>query len=188
MSSGNVTKEALANALRDMMEIKPIDKITIKDIVEKCGVNRQTFYYHFDDVYDLLEWIFELDADKFLPKTIVYDRWKEDVLIFFEYLINNKEFALNVYNSNSRLYMLRFYKERLAVCVRDFAEIIVEKRNLNISKADFDFVIEFYANGVVGLISQWLDNGMVLPKTITKERFIIELNNSVENMLERFKI
>lgn len=51
------TKKALAAALKKMMEVKPIDKITVKDLVEICGVNRQTFYYHFDDVYDLLEWV-----------------------------------------------------------------------------------------------------------------------------------
>ena len=184
--AGNSTKEALANALRELMELKPIDRITIKDLVEKCGVNRQTFYYHFDDVYDLLEWIFEQDADKVLPKTIVYERWREDVLCFFEYLYNNRDFALNVYNSNSRLYMLKFYKERLEWCIRSFAEIVSE--DVEISRADFDFVIEFYAQGIVGLIAQWLDLGMVLPKSITKERFIKLLDNSVENMLERFKM
>ncbi|HCY78991.1 MAG TPA: dihydroxyacetone kinase transcriptional activator DhaS, partial [Clostridiales bacterium] len=52
------TKEALGNALKKMLSVKPIDKITVKDLVEECGVNRQTFYYHFDDVYDLLEWVF----------------------------------------------------------------------------------------------------------------------------------
>ena len=52
------TKEALGNALKKMLAVKPIDKITVKDLVEECGVNRQTFYYHFDDVYDLLEWVF----------------------------------------------------------------------------------------------------------------------------------
>ena len=56
----NSTKEALGSALKKMMAVKAIDKITIKDLVEICGVNRQTFYYHFDDVYDLLEWVFPL--------------------------------------------------------------------------------------------------------------------------------
>ena len=61
------TKEALGNALKKMLAIKPIDKITVKDLVEECGVNRQTFYYHFDDVYDLMEWVFEEDANRVLP-------------------------------------------------------------------------------------------------------------------------
>jgi len=178
------TKEALGNALRQVMAVKPIDKITVKDIVEICGVNRQTFYYHFDDVYDLLEWIFEQDANRVLPRVVVYEHWREDVLVFFEYLYENRAMALNVYNSNSRLYMLKYYKTALEACIRSFAEIV--SADMTIDKSDFDFVVEFYAQGVVGLISQWLDRGMVLPKGITKERFITVLDKSVENLLDRF--
>ena len=84
------TKESLGNALKKMLTIKPIDKITVKDLVEECGVNRQTFYYHFDDVYDLLEWVFEEDANRTLPQEILYENWRENVLTFFHYLYNNK--------------------------------------------------------------------------------------------------
>ena len=62
------TKDQLAAALKTILAVKPIERITIRDIVEICGVNRQTFYYHFEDVYDLLEYVFESDADKYLPK------------------------------------------------------------------------------------------------------------------------
>ena len=179
------TKDAFAAALKQMMAVKPMDKITVKDLVEICGVNRQTFYYHFDDVYDLLEWVFEEDANRVLPKEIVYDHWREDVMKFFEYLYANHTFALNVYNSNSRLYMLRFLKQRLQNCIKGFAEIVCENRNID--RQDFDFVVEFYANGIIGLISQWLDLGMKLPQSITKERFLHVLDNSVENMLFRFQ-
>ena len=72
------TKESLAAALKQMMNVKPIGKITVKDLVEICGVNRQTFYYHFDDVYDLLEWVFEEDANRVLPHKVVYEHWRED--------------------------------------------------------------------------------------------------------------
>lgn len=181
----STTKEAFAAALKQMMAVKPMDKITVKDLVEICGVNRQTFYYHFDDVYDLLEWVFEEDASRVLPKEIVYDHWREDVMVFFEYLYENRTFATNVYNSNSRLYMLRFLKDRLQNCIRGFAEIVCDGRNVD--RQDFEFVVEFYANGIIGLISQWLDLGMKLPPSVTKERFLLVLDNSVENMLYRFQ-
>lgn len=183
---GTSTKDALGGALKQMMAVKPIDKITVKDLVEICGVNRQTFYYHFDDVYDLLEWVFEEDANRVLPHEVIYEHWREDVLAFFQYLFENSGFTLNLYNSNSRLYMLRYLKERLQNCIRSFASITSEGQNID--RQDFDFVVEFYANGVVGLISQWLDLGMVLPKEITKDRFLRILDNSVENMLSRFQI
>ena len=182
----STTKESLGAALKQMLTVKPIDKITVKDLVEICGVNRQTFYYHFDDVYDLLEWVFEEDANRVLPSEVVYEHWRDDVMMFFKYLADNSVFALNIYNSYSRIYMLRYFKRRLQGCIRSFAIIVSEGKNID--RTDFEFVVEFYANGIVGLISQWLDLGMQLPKEITQDRFLKLLDNSVENMLARFQI
>ena len=184
MASG--TKESLASALKQMMAVKPIDKITVKDLVEICGVNRQTFYYHFDDVYDLLEWVFEEDANRVLPHEVVFDHWKEDVMIFMQYLQENSTFTLNVYNSNSRLYMLRYLEEKMAGCIRSFAVIVSE--GMNIDRQDFEFVVQFYAKCAIGFIAQWMDLGMQMPKEITRERILRVMNDSVENILARFQI
>ena len=180
----NGTKDALASALRQMMKVKPIDRITVKDIVEICGVNRQTFYYHFDDVDDLLEWVFEQDSDRVFPSVVVYDHWLEDMMVYFDYLESNSAFTLNVYHSNSRLYMLRYLKERMAFCIRSFAEIASEGKNID--RQDFEFIVEFYANCAIGFIAQWMDSGMQLPKEITRERILRVMDQSVENILARF--
>jgi len=179
------TKHALAAALKKMMETKPLDKITVKDLVELCGVNRQTFYYHFDDVYDLLNWIFEEDASRTLPKTIVYEAWKQNVIQWFDYLCDNFSFFLNVYNSNSRMYMMHYLYKCVKTCIGGFADIV--SRGINIDRQDYDFVIDFYTNGILGLISQWLNNGMLQKENFDMERFIRILDNSVENMIEKFQ-
>ncbi len=178
------TKEALGAALKELLAEKPIEKITIKDIVSICGVNRQTFYYHFNDVYDLLEWVFEEDANWVLPKEVVYEHWRDDVMVFFDYLRDNSAFALRVYNSNTRTYMLRFYKRKLKECITSFA--VIASRGMNIDHEDFEFCVEYYSNQVIGLISQWLDNGMRLPPEITRERFLKALDMSMESLLQRF--
>ena len=64
-----ITKRALASALKELLEHKPLNKITIADITEQCGVNRQTFYYHFQDIYALLEWIYTTDAQRLLEES-----------------------------------------------------------------------------------------------------------------------
>ena len=183
------TKEALAAAMKKMLAVKPIDKITVKDLVEECGVNRQTFYYHFDDVYDLMEWVFEQDADRVLPSEIgtdiVSERWRECVRIYFRYLSDNRSMVLNIYNSQNRSYMLRYYRERLRGCVHGFAVIAAEDKS--IEWADLEFVVDFYVNGVVGLISMWLDNNMELPPEYTINRMMTMLDGSVENMLAKFQ-
>lgn len=58
------TKRALAASLKKLLSDKPLDKITVTDIAEDCGVNRQTFYYHFQDIYDLVEWIYTSEAHR----------------------------------------------------------------------------------------------------------------------------
>lgn len=180
----NGKKEALADALRQMMKVKPIDKITVKDIVEVCGVNRQTFYYHFDDVDDLLEWVFEDDAERVLPKEVVYEHWLEDVMTFMDYLEKNSDFTLNVYNSNSRLYMLRYLKAKMKACIESFAVIVSEGKN--IERQDFEFITEFYAACAIGFISQWMDAGMQMPREMTRERILKVMDQSVENIINRF--
>ena len=179
------TKYALAEALKKMMGVKPIDKITIKDLVEICGVNRQTFYYHFDDVYDLLEWIFEEDADKILPKELVYENWQDDVIRFLDHLKANSTYVINVYNSNRRLHMLNYIKNRALAYVRGLAEMRAGGRNVD--RKDYEFVVEFCADGVVALTSRWLDKGMELPEGMDEERLLKLLDNTIETLLSRFQ-
>ena len=104
--------------------------------------------------------------------------------MFFKYLSQNSVFALNIYNSPNRTYMLRFYKQKLQNCIRSFADIV--SKDMKIDRRDFEFVVELYANCVVGVISQWLDLGMQLPGEVTVEQCLTVLDNSVENLLGRF--
>lgn len=180
----SATKAAFAAALKNRMTTKPIDKITVKDLVDLCGVNRQTFYYHFDGVYDLLEWVFEQDTNAVLPKEIVYNNWSVDVFSFFKYLSDNRLFVMNVYNSNSRLYMLRFLQSKVETCIRSFLTIVAEGKN--IEHGDFEFVVEFYSTCVIGCISRWLDMDMNPPANVTQERLLLLLTNSIESILQRF--
>ena len=179
-------KAAIAESFNSLVRQRGIDKVTVKAVIEDCGISRQTFYYHFDDVYDLLEWVFEEDANRVLPQKVVYGNWQEDVMSFFRYLSENSTFALNVYNSNSRLYMLKYLKGRLQGCIRSFAEIVSEEQNVD--RQDFEFVVEFYAMLTIGFISQWMDMGMQFPPEVTKERCIKIMESSIETLLGHFVI
>jgi len=85
----NITKIAVAQSLKRMLLIKDLDKITISDITNDCGINRQTFYYHFKDIYDLLEWIFANEVVKKIEK-----EYSEEEALEINYLIENKLLAL----------------------------------------------------------------------------------------------
>ena len=120
-----------------------------------------------------------------LPKEIRYETWKENVIKYFHYLADNRAFVLNVFNSQNRKYLLRYFRQRLHYCIHGFAVIVAEGKNIEWS--DLEFVCDFYANGTVGLISQWLDAGMPDADENMSERFYKILDNSVENLLARFQ-
>lgn len=81
--------------------------------------------------------------------------------------------------------MLRYIKGRLQECIRSFADIVAEGRN--IEKQDFEFVVEFYAECAIGFISYWLDMGMQFPREIVEEKILRVMDNSIENLMERFQ-
>ena len=93
-----VTKRALEQSLKNLLLKKPLTKITIGDIAEDCGINRMTFYYHFKDIYDLVEWSCLEDARKALEEKKTYDTWQQGFLQIFEAVRDNKPFIMNVYH------------------------------------------------------------------------------------------
>ena len=93
----DITKRALEASLKKMLLKKPVTKITISDITEDCGVNRATFYYHFKDIYDLIEWSCEEDSRIAANGNTTYDTWEQGYLYIFQAVEENKPFILNVY-------------------------------------------------------------------------------------------
>lgn len=71
------TKRALAASLKKILAVKPLNKITVVDIVSDCEVNRQTFYYHFRDIYDLMEWILADEAARVIGSQRTYATWQQ---------------------------------------------------------------------------------------------------------------
>lgn len=98
----HTTKQALEASLKKVMLQKPLDKITISDITSDCGISRMAFYYHFKDIYDLVEWSCLEDAKRALQGKKTYDTWQEGILQIFEAVLENKPFILNAYHSVSR--------------------------------------------------------------------------------------
>ena len=97
-----MTKRALEASLKKLLLQKPLNKITISDIAEDCGISRMTFYYHFKDIYDLVEWVCVEDAARALAGKKTYDTWQEGFLNIFQAVLDNKPFIMNVYRTVSR--------------------------------------------------------------------------------------
>mgnify|MGYP000269679267 FL=1 len=98
----STTKRALESSLKKLLLEKPLNKITVTDICEDCGISRMTFYYHFQDIYDLVEWSCLEDAGKALAGNRTVGTWQKGLLSTFNLVRADRPFVMNVYRCVSR--------------------------------------------------------------------------------------
>lgn len=154
----NITKTALEASLKKLLLKKPLDKITIRDLTEDCGISRMTFYYHFKDIYDLVEWCCYEDAAQALQGKKTYDTWQEGLLQIFEAVLDNRPFIMNVYHSLSReqieSYLFRLTHDLIMGVVNE------KSQGMSLSEADKNFIADFYKYSFVGIMLDWIKQGM----------------------------
>ena len=149
------TKLALANALKSLLQKKFLDDITVKEIVEDCEVNRQTFYYHFQDIYDLLRWLLHHETEQALRDA---PTWQEALRTAFRYIQENHMVIFHVYRSDGRDYLdSHFFTLARALVI---SLLDREGSPEALSSRDREFLIDFYMYALAGTLLGWLADDM----------------------------
>ncbi|WGX75460.1 TetR/AcrR family transcriptional regulator [Paraclostridium bifermentans] len=135
-----------------------LNKITINDIVQDCGVNRRTFYYHFKDIYDLLEWILKTEINKEIKENITFEEWQQSFLKILNYLSENKKMIFNIYNSiDLKQLEMNIHK---VVYKLVFKVVNNLSEEIDISQIEKEFVLNYYKISLTGLLLEWIKNKM----------------------------
>ena len=180
----NITKNALEESLKKFLLQKPLDKITISDLITDCGISRMAFYYHFKDIYDLVEWSCIEDASRALQGKKTYDTWQEGLQQIFEAVLENKPFILNVYRSVKREQVENY----LYSLTYQLIEGVVEEQseNLRVTEEQKKFIADFYKYSFVGVMLDWIKRGMKeAPEEIANMVCVTmhgNIGNSLRNM------
>ena len=182
----DLTKRALEQSLKNLLLQKPLHKITISDIADDCGINRMTFYYHFKDIYDLIEWSCEEDARKALEGKKTYDTWQQGLLQIFEAVQENKALILNVYRSVSREQVENYlYKLTYQLLIGVVHE---QAAGMSVREEDHDFIATVYKYAFVGLMLDWIKNDMKAAPALLVDRLAAVIHGNVAAALERLRI
>lgn len=179
------TKRALAASLKNLLLQKPLPKITINDIAEDCGISRMTFYYHFKDIYDLVEWTCAEDAARALEGKKTYDTWQEGFLNIFHAVHANKPLIMNVYRSVSR----ERIEQYLNPLIHSLILGVVEEKSaeMAVSMADQQFIASFYEYAFIGIMLEWIGNGMKEEPATIVERTNSVVRGNILRALESFR-
>lgn len=182
--SMNHTKQIIEDSLKKLMLQKPLDKITIRDLTEDCGISRMTFYYHFKDIYDLVEWSCIADATRALEGKKTYDTWNEGLLQIFEAVYENKPFILNAYRCISRDQIESF----LFHLTSDLIMAVVEEKaaDTEVSEENRRFIADFYKYSFVGIMLDWIKQGMKDDYSLIAEKISITVHGSIANSIHNF--
>lgn len=181
----DLTKRALATSLKKLMKEQPLDKITVTAVAEDCGINRQTFYYHFQDIYDLVEWIYTRDAAAALGEAKTYDTWQEGFSRILQYILDNRSFVVQTYHSISREYLERY----LYQVTYDLLFAVVEEKakGMPVRKDDKEYIAHFYKYALVGVVLEWIGTGLKQEPQPIVEQLSIVVQGTFQAALERFQ-
>lgn len=180
-----ITKRALEQSLKNLLQQKPLSKITISDITEDCGISRMTFYYHFKDIYDLVEWACAEDAARALQNKKTYDTWQQGFVQIFHAVRENKVFVMNVYRCVNREQV-----EKYLVPLTDqlIMGVITERAaGMTVRKADQQFIAQVYSYAFVGIMLDWIRDDMRADPEELVNRLAMVIHGDITQALERFR-
>lgn len=146
-------KERIAREFAELARTKSIDKITVKDIVEACHITRQTFYYHFQDLIDVIDWSLRQAMEELVEKSIRIDSREQVIELFLSEAVKARGLIRKLLASQ-----LREQTERLIVeSVRSYFREMVERRELlqDVSRSDAQVALDFYTFATVGMMLEY---------------------------------
>ena len=181
-----VTKRALEQSLKNLLLKKPLTKITINDIAEDCGISRMTFYYHFKDIYDLVEWVCLEDAKRALDNKKTHDTWQQGLLQIFYAVRENKPFVMNVYHCVDKAQVEKYLRPLTDDLLMGVIE--EESQGKTIRQEDKQFVAQVYSYVFIGLMLDWIRDDMKQDPEVLVKKLAAVLQNAFAEALDRLSV
>lgn len=175
------TKAALAAALKQAMAKKPLSKITIRELIEACDINRQTFYYHFSDIYDLVKWTYKQDADALINGRKNVLLWQDGLLQLLHYLDDNRAVCLCALRSIGREHIHQMLYSDLYDLIHQTIADMGKELNIPAEQKDehIDTLTQFCIASLIGTMECWLDGTIVK----TPEELAAFADNMIRNLI-----
>ena len=163
------TKYKLAASMKECMKQMPVDKITVKNIVEGCGVARQTFYRNFLDKYDLINWYFDKLVLQSFEQIGMGHTVGESLTQKFEFIVNEKVFFTEAFRSDDR----NSLKEHDFELILEFYSNLIFQKTGRRPDAETSFLLEMYCRGSIYMTVKWLLGGMKFPPAQLAKQLVL---------------
>lgn len=157
-----LTKMAIVKAFEELARVKNVDRITVKEITDKCQISRNTFYYHFKDIYDVLEEMLNQRVEQIIETLELNMQSGNSVQdtrrAGMRYILDNRELFFNLYQSAGVQEVKMYLDKSSSVLGHYLIDRLSE--GMNVSERDKDLIISFYQYAHAGMMAEWLEKGM----------------------------
>ena len=173
------TKKALAAALKRLMVNKPISKITVRELVAECGINRNSFYYHFEDIYALFKWMVESAAVEIVKQYDLMMDYHEVVSFVLDYVENNQYLLTNAYNAIGQAGLKRFLYLDFISCLGNLIDQGARMQGIELDADYREFLCAFYAEAIAGTLLDYITH----PQARSREKVIAYVERLLRSTL-----
>jgi Transcriptional regulator len=178
-----MTKKALAASLKKFMESRPLSKITVRDIIEDCGVNRKTFYYHFQDIYDLVKWMFEEEAIEVVKQFDLIIDYQDAIRFTLDYVEKNKHICNCTIDAMGRDELKSFFQKDFFNVIGSTVEQLSE--GMSVSEDFKVFLINFYTDALASVLIGWIRDKDHNNKEKMVQYVSVTLYDTIKQVLEK---
>ena len=183
--NADYTKKMIMENLISLLNRIPLNKITVGKLAEECGINRNTIYYHFKDLNDIIDTIFEIRLQKVLDESEDMS-WDDSFIEEMQFALDNKTAIYHTYNSISRKTLSDYLYNKSGQIMRIYIENM--DKEIHAKKEDKEIIIKFFQSAITDLVTRWLTSGMDedIEKKIKRIGFL--LKDTVKSSLTRSKM
>ncbi|EOS25570.1 hypothetical protein C806_01697 [Lachnospiraceae bacterium 3-1] len=180
ISSSERIKRKFIEALKILMESEPLDRITVTEIVNVCQVTRPTFYRYFKDKYDLVNWYFDILAQKSFRQMGVSLSLREGLVKKFQLMMEERVFFSSAFSSSAQNCLIDYDYE----CIYQFYREVIHKKNVDFLTPEIDFLLRMYCHGSIFMTAEWTKNNMILTPEEISDRLLDALPPKLYELLK----
>lgn len=187
------TRQTLAACLKQQLATTPLSKITVAQLVKQAGITRQAFYYHFHDIYELVEWVFTTEVADHIREHASLEEWYMGLEMLLDYFQRHQGEVLSVIRSINYRKLERFFYESFSEMMQVVVNDVIRRQSMRDPaftpprETDKDFVIQHFTSAVVGHTLHWITSGMKDDPHILVRRLECTMHGQVAIALERLK-
>lgn len=173
-------KLAISEAFLEMIRHGNVDKITVKSLIEECHVSRQTFYYHFQDILDVMEWSIQRETERLVEKSLKVGDIHSALLIFISFTVEGYQVLQKLLQSQRRREVEKFLIDSIETYLTAMAKL--GDQNCAVNIADGKVLLRYNAGGLVGVLLEYAGK-----PDLDKERLASQLERILSGELLEWK-